>query len=321
MNIRRLYNLFCWFLYGVILSFPQPIRAQIYLTKQWQGEFFAKKQGGFYIKANPSDLLSNAYDFRFKIKNLLSKKNYVITQAVDEISGPPQEVWKVPSGKYQILFVSIVDNKGVVRKGRPARKWQQFAVKRHSISNLGLWTIKPKGSTFLTINTKQLKNSFASKKDDPTPSVAAVFDGYKGLIQQIIGGKNTLEHSKSNFSTTQEGRMILNYKINISMTYSLNLFRHNRRAQPIMDVVKAADPNIRQCYLEVLQSHPHLQGKLKFRFILSKNTQAIKSLKHSGGSLQHPPMTNCVYHKLGALTFPVKVNMIGELIFNFHSTN
>lgn len=282
--------------------------------QQWQGEYFSSKEGGFYLKADPKGNLIDSYSFTVKLVNKARKRSFFFSQTIDEVEGPPQEVWKIPTGTYRITSVSISGPDGTRRIYKP-RKMKPFIVRKHSLSNLGLWRMVPIGKR-LIVKFLRKKNSYREKNPKSKSSVAYIIGGFTGNIESTFAGKKIFR-SKAPGETESEARIVLRSTQQIGMFYSLNLFKHNRYAQRMMTALEEDDPKMRECYSDRLQSNPRLQGDLKFRFILSKISKGMKSLKRSGGSIKDSKLTECIFYRLAALTFPVNSNMIGEVIYNF----
>lgn len=289
------------------LAIPQTL-------SQWKGEYFTDKEGGFYFKASLKGGIAEAYDFTVHVYSPLRKKTYAFVQTVDEINGPPAEVWKIPTGKYRIKMVSVSDSSGNRRFYRP-KKMKSFSVKRHSISNLGLWVLVPLAKK-LIVKFKKKKNQFKEKLSKGKSSVAFVVNGFNGLIEAKIGGKRLLKKGGKKVSDG-DARIVVRSVEQIGMFYGLNLFKHNHFAQKMMAVLEGDDAKMRECYTDRIAVKSGIRGDLKFRFILSKLSKGMKGLKRSGGSISDPKLVECVYYRLGGLTFPVNTNMIGEVTYQF----
>lgn len=298
----------CW-----IQALPV-VASQAALVQKWQSQLFAAKQGGFYLKAQLSGSADGAYDFQVLLFDLLRKKYHRFTQTIDEVDGPPSEIWMLAQGKYAVTQISLVNGQGIRLVHRP-KKPRSFVVKSQSLSNLGLWQ--------MTGNQKQLKwqirplgDSYVAKGAKEQSPVAFVINGFNGLVQTKVGGQNRVRASRQNHSA-EEARVVITQTRQIGLFYGLNLFKHNAYAQSMMTVLEQEDLKLRECYIDRLARVPELQGTMIFRFILSKQSQGMKSLKRTGGTLTDPKLVSCIYYRLGALTFPVNRNMIGEVSFKF----
>lgn len=281
----------------------------------WQGEYFKPKEGGLYVKMILKKGLDNADEVKVVLYNPLTKSRYLFTHGVDEVEGSPAEIWKLPSGKYRVEKVWVVDDNGI-RRTWTSRK-RSIVIKRLSVSNLGLWTLVVRGKKKLAIKMKMVKNSYTEEQPKSKSSIRSVINGNNGLVQRIFAGKKLVKAARQNYSQGNEMRATFSQTRQISMVYSLNLFHHNRYAKSVMQVLEAEDPSLRSCYTEALNENHNLSGNVKFKFLLSKTTRSMKRLKKTGGRIQDPAMIRCLYYKLAPLTFPVTTNMIGEVDYKF----
>lgn len=290
----------------------------------WKGEFFTPKQGGLYVKILPKNFAASAQtnfltgNVKLTVYNLLTKRLYIVNHALGDIEGFPREIWKLTSGKYEIKSVEMVDMAGQKRRwvsGPSNRK--TFVVPRQSISNLGLWTIKPFGKDKLSVKFDVIPNSYTETNSNSESSVAAVVDGFSGLIQERFGGKKVIEGSSDGYSTNKQIRATITFTKQISMFYALNLFRHNYIAQEVSNVLVVFDPNIRRCFTDRLEEKEDLRGDVKFTFLLSKATGTMNKVKNTGGTASDPKLVRCMYLELSQMQFPIKENIVGEVTYTF----
>lgn len=292
----------------------QSVLAQnLSILSTWRGEYFKSKQGGFYLATTLKGSLSSADAITVVLRNPLRKRSFKFTADPVRPNQKPHQIWKIPIGKYKIVSVQVQDASGNIRTIKA--KTRPLVVKKQSISNLGHWIISGNKKT-LNFRIKALPDRYREKAPKHKSSVAYVIDGFSGLTQTVIGGKRVTSGAKTGYSTVDEARITITSTINISMTYALNLFRNNHHARRLIKIFDAADPQIRQCYTDRLESRPSLKGKIKFRFLISRHSRSMKALKKAGG-MEDPKLTSCIYYKLGALTFPVNKNMIGEVTYFF----
>jgi hypothetical protein len=300
-------------------GWPWPASGGTFLPEAlapWRGEFYTKKQGGLYFKASGSATLDGP--LQVLLKEILTKKYYALSKALGEGDGPPRELWKAPSGKYEVEQLVMVDRQGVKRAwkaGKGTRK--SFLVKRQSLSNLGLWRVAPEGKTGLAVTFESAPNTYQEPEGTSDSSVAQVIDGATGLVQEQIGGQKVLDAGATDHSTKEQLRSAVVYTRQVSMFFKLDLFRHNRHAREIADVLSTYDTNIRKCYTDRLEWVETLRGDLVFTFLLSKQSGTMLKLKHSGGSIADAKMTECVYYELARISFPVGENMLGELTYTY----
>jgi len=292
---------------------------------EWKGEFFDRRQGGLYFKVVAKDFKASAQtrfltgNAQVVVLNLLSKARYVTSVPLGDDGGRPREMWKIPSGKYEVIQVTLVDMAGVKRVWHTGKAHRQdFVVHRQCLSNLGLWTISPFGSNGLKLHIGAAPNTYKEAGAHRHSSVAAVLDGFTGLIQEKIGGKQVLEGARQGYGSQRELRATIKFTRQIAMFYKLNLFKFNYHAQAVANVLSVYDPNMRRCYTDRLAVNEHLRGDVKFTFLLSKQTGTMAKIRATGGSAaSDPKLVSCVYYELAQIQFPVPENMIGELTYTY----
>lgn len=162
-----------------------------------------------------------------------------------------------------------------------------------------------------------IPNSYSESGSRSESSVAAVVDGFTGLIQQRIGGKKVIEDSEDEYGGANQVRATMTFTRQIAMFYALNLFRHNYLAQQVSQVLVVYDPNLRRCYTDRLEYNESLKGDVKFTFLLAKSTGTMTKIKHSGGTAGDPKLIRCMYLELGAIQFPVSENIVGEVTYTY----
>ncbi len=290
----------------------------------WNGEFFDSKQGGLYIRLGLKGFRGSSQtsyltgSVQVVVVDLLKSQPYLIS--LDPMTSPqeaPRQLWKSPSGKYEIRQITMVDAAGVKRVWRDSAEKKSFSVKRQCLSNLGIWMLSPVGKNGLAVEFKSTANTYyedGAKKDS---SVAVVLDGFSGLIQEKFGGKKVLQGAEDNHAGKNEIRATLKFTRQIAMFFSLNLFRHNVYAKQVANVLTVYDPNFRRCYTDRLDFDDTLRGDIKFTFLLSKQTGTMSKIKATGGSLADPKLIECLYKELGHIQFPAPDNMVGELAYTF----
>lgn len=293
---------------------------------EWKGEYFDQKQGGLYLKValkgfkggkQTSVITGNV---QVTIWNILKKKAYLVSHPLsgaDAEDAHPRDLWKLPSGKYEIKQIVMVDANGQKRVWKAEDEDKRtFLIKRQCISNLGMWTLSPDGKTALKAKFEMIPSAYEEDGDKSESSVAAVLNGYTGLIQEKIGGKKVLRGADNNYEKSNEMRATITFTRQIAMFYKLDLFRHNYHGRAIANVLSVYDPNLRRCYTDRLDFNDALRGDVKFTFLLSKQTGTMSKLKATGGTAAgDPKLVECMYNELGAISFPVPENMIGELTY------
>jgi hypothetical protein len=289
---------------------------------EWKGEYFEKRQGALYLKVGlkgfkaSKQSSSTVTNVQITITNLLKKRDFLVSHELQDVEAGPRTVWKLPSGKYTVKQLEMVDAAGVRRTWKATKK-RAFSVKRLCISNLGLWTLSPKGEDGLSVKFAMVANSYretGSKKDS---SVAAVVNGFNGLIQEKLAGKALLAKADDDYSSPRELRATLTFTRQIAMFYKLDLMRHNHHAREVAEVLSTFDPNLRTCYTDRLEYNDKLKGDVTFTFLLSKETGTMSKLRHTGGTADDPKLVECIYYELAKIQFPVAENMLGELTYTY----
>ncbi len=305
---------------------PRPARAAngTESLAEWKGELFEQKQGALYLKVTLKSFKAAKQtkyitsNVQITVYDRLKKKAFLVSHpwGNDDPTAYPRDLYKLESGKYDIKQVVIVDAEGVKRtwQGDEQAK-QSFVVRRQCLSNLGMWVLSPDGNTGLTVKFGMIANSYSEEGDKTDSSVAAVLNGFSGLIQEKIGGKKVLSGAENNYEKNNELRATVTFTRQIAMFYKLNLFRRNDHAKAIASVLSVYDPNLRRCYTDRLDFNENLKGDVKFTFLLSKQTGTMSKLKVTGGSATDPKLVECMYNELAAIQFPVPENIIGELTY------
>lgn len=289
---------------------------------EWRGEYFAKRQGAIYLhmalKGFKRSSLSSgmATNIQITITNVLKEQDYLVSHELQQVGSSPRFVWKLPSGKYQIKRIELVDEAGVKRVWQNSKS-PSFTVRRLCISNLGLWTLAPAGTNALDAKFGMIANSYKEIGRKEDSSVLAVINGFNGLVQAKLGGKQLLAKAKKDYESGRELRTGLSFSRQIAMFFKLDLMQNNYFAKPIADVLTTFDPNLRTCYTDRLDENDKLRGDVKFTFLLSKETGTMTKLRHTGGTADDPKLVECVYYELAKMQFPVDRNMLGEITYSY----
>lgn len=293
---------------------------------EWKGEHFDKAQGGVFLRILFAGFRSTTPTramlgpVRITLSSLLDGKIYLITHEISSLGTGPRQIWKLPSGKFEIETVSTIDPFGTKRQWKKVKKGEKIViVRRQCLSNLGTWHISPSGGDGLSLSISMTPNDYQEEAPKAESSVAAVVDGLSGMVQEILGGKRVLKASERNFESKTDMRHTVKYIRQISMFYRLDLFKHNYHGREIAKVLDTNDGIIRNCYSSALDANETLKGDLHFTFLLSTKSGTMMKLRHSGGGILDPKMINCVYTALGQMQFSVPENMIGDLRYTFAS--
>ncbi len=291
---------------------------------EWKGEHFDRAEGGIFVRAKMVGFKGKGAartvtsPIQMTFFNPLSGKTYLISMEFSALGLGPRQIWKLPAGKYEVQGVSLVDALGVRRTWKSTKSERRLlVVRRQCLSNLGQWSFSPSGPEGLRVQFAMQVSDYHEDGPKDGSSVAAVIDGFSGLVQEAVGGKRVLEASKSQFETASNMRQAIRYTRQISMFYRLDLFKHNFHGREISKVLDNYDGVLRKCYTDALDNRAGLKGDLHFTFLLSKETGTIGKLRHSGGTILDPTMTKCIYLNLAQMQFPAPQTMVGEIRYTF----
>lgn len=252
-------------------------------------------------------------DVVIKFKSRKNGKTYSLSQRAF-IQKQPSHVWKLPSGDYILKKVSFIDNNGVQRTWKKSKK---FVVRGLNLSNFGTWTISPKGRRKLKIKFKVKKSRY--KNTYQHESFMTVINGLTGKVQKVLGGGNVLKESSNDFGSMDEMRTSFTRTVNISMFYLLDLGRNNHYAKTIVRALQSQDLTFRNCYTSYLQRNSG-EGKVSFRFTISRSNGLMSNVRHSGGSLRDGRLVKCLQYRLGLMQFSVSRQLQGKITFQFKNS-
>jgi hypothetical protein len=295
--------------------------AQAAAIPEWNGEYFGKKQGGLYVKTVADGFTRPAMGHvHVTLYGIIQQQFFTFANSQVAKDGAVRQIWKLPAGKYQITRVDFTDDVGIRRTwtGRSDRPLT-ILVPRLMIANLGLWTLSASGPTGLNIKFEMVPNTYREAGPRGDSSVAAVINGFTGTIQQMIGGKRTIDAAEEQYSNKNSLRATASYTRQIGMFYKVNLFRHNRFAKDFLAAISAFDPSLRRCYVSTLERAPALKGDLVFQILSSGKTGSIRQATKSKGSITDGVMIDCILTELKQIPMPVRENMLGELTFMFET--
>ena len=290
--------------------------------KEWRGELMRANEGAFYwrnqLNAFRKGVSSNV---TVTFYNIILQKNVVISQAQSPVDRFPREMWRVPSGKYAIDRIELVDGAGIHRTWQrsPTAQWL-VVVQRNSLSNLGIWVLSPDGATGLKAQFFPGKNLYSEEGPKKESSIAAVINGFTGIVQEVYGGNKVKAGADSNYSDVSQMRGVVTTTRQILMTYRLDLLNDNSLNKDVMGALTGFDANFRSCYSRAVNGNTSLRGNIVFKVLISDKTGTIRKLRRSGGSLTDGAVTECLVTELMQIPLPVRKNMIGELTFMFDMT-
>lgn len=242
---------------------------------EWKGEHFDKAQGGAYLRTKFVGFKASAQTrfittpVRITLSNPLNGKLYVLTQETSKLGAGLRQIWKLPSGKYDVESVSMIDTFGVKRSWKKEKKSAKvLVIRRQCLSNLGTWTVSPVGADGVAVQFAMTPNDYREEGPKSDSVVAAVVDGYSGMVQEMLGGKKVIAAANNNFESKSDMRQTIKFTRQIAMFYRLDLFKHNHRGRDVAKVLDTNDGLIRGCYTAALDVSDAIRGELRFTFLL-----------------------------------------------------
>jgi hypothetical protein len=121
-----------------------------------------------------------------------------------------------------------------------------------------------------------------------------------------------LDEPTTTVSTTHVTRKIL-------MIYRLDLMKDNSHSLAVAQVIRADEPQVRNCYARRLNETTDIHGRLALTFNLNKATGRMERVTRTGGSLKDERLVTCVTSRLTQLSFNVPHDMSGKLDYLFGS--
>ncbi|MEZ4743191.1 MAG: hypothetical protein R3B45_12230 [Bdellovibrionota bacterium] len=311
----------CGFVVGVR---TQVVAAPATPVLPWMGDVLGKREGAFYLKVQMKGFASSkagldvSQTVQLYLYSIIQKKMYVVSHLMDDNEGTPSSIWRIPSGKYRISKISLVDDAGVSWQWQPKKMSKSFVVHRKTLSNLGMFTLKSSDKkSSLKVSYRMIADSYDSARAKSDHLLTSVINGFNGQVQANIAGQKAFNPPSKEVKARSKLRVEYTFQRKIVMYFMVDLFKHNRYSQSIRKVLDGHDAQFRRCYMEQLDLDGNFDGQLKFKFLLSKSISAMKKIKFGGGSITKPKMVQCLFNELNGLSFPVPETMIGELSFEF----
>lgn len=293
---------------------------------QWKGEDFLKKQGGFFLYLEIADAKRKSITvlkpIEIKVYGVLQRKHYTFKQWASDFNSKLQAtVWKLPAGKYVIKEIKFMDNKKQSYRwaGKKSKKLR-FLIRRHGLSNLGRWNLKLAKNGQVLLKIKMMPNTFRSRRPVGEEAVSAIYHGFNGSIQKVIGN-HKLSKKKKKRSPEDKNTLLYRHRSvrNISLKWTINMYRYQHHAQHVNEVISSHDPYLRKCYTDRLEEEFGLKGSVSFAFILSKKTDSIRKLKRLKSSLDSPILFKCLRENLLSMQFSLNKNILGKIKFEFNA--
>lgn len=291
------------------LSLAAAPRASV--PKVWNGELLEADEGAFYLQGLIADSSARLLPGRFSF-TLLGRRRQLLYQFQTDtasLQDHPSQVWKLKEDDYDLMHVSLSDGNGKLREWQGPYR-HAFKISSQNLSHFGVWyLVQLKQDLLLKVLVKKGKNVFRPEKSQG--SFATIIDGTSG--HTLLALKAPTGAARG----AQELRQVVRSSRTISMQFRLNLFRQNNFAPAMAEVLQANDPDIRSCYLDLLERSPSVQGQLSYTFVYSSSTRSIKSLKVKQSDLVDESFLECMMYKLMGLEFPIGPSLIGELSYQF----
>lgn len=288
---------------------PSHASPRTLIPKVWQGELLEADEGALYLQSVLIDLEAQTRQgtYSFTLQGRRRQLSYTFQTSTADLKNPPDPIWKIKEDDYDLRQLVLIDDKGLRWEWKPPYR-HSFKVQAKSLSYFGVWyLVQLKEKPQLKLLAKAGKNVMSR-------------DRTQGAFQSIVEGATgrelvSLKEKKS--KARGEMRQVLRSSRTIGMFYQLNLFRQNVHAPAMSQVFQANDPDIRSCYLELLDRQPEVQGKLDFTFVYSSQTKSIKSLKVKQTDIKENKFLECMKLKIMGLDFAIQSSLIGELSFSF----
>lgn len=314
-------------IFGLVLSFPQSLKAAPAAALSsplgpWNGEFLQANQGAIYGRFY-LDHFQKTRSFRditnsvfMNVRNQKTGQVFTLSQAPNEGSSDPVQVWKIPAGSYSVEKLSINENTGITRVWSPTGKRPIFTVKYLNLSNLGLIRLSPFGKFGLRVFFLSSPNVFENMTSHH--SFVAVLDGYRGRVQKTLGGTQVQKDARENFGVSGEARAAFSTSRQISMIYQVNSTGTQTSRQLLSSTISGQDSELRRCYMDQLDLQLGLRGTVTYNFQITGQSGSFKDLRYNGGTLNSPRAVECLTLALKKLQFPVNKTLVGQLAFQFN---
>jgi len=308
--------------------FAQGSDRNVSLTTSWRGEFLEPTQSALYLRVAAADFLASPrdgsligsapMDVEVELFEIIRQRVWRIRQRIGDADEMPREMWKLPSGKYRVRRIQVVDRKGKLRFWTgPKSGGQSIVLARLCLANLGVWTIRPLGQNGLTVQFQMAPNVYIEEGPKSESSIAAVIDGFTRSVQETFGGKRLLSAAAEGYGGPQQIRATVTTTRQIAMFYKLNLFKHNQHARDVASTLAGFDAPLRGCYVSRLDARSDLRGSLTLGFLMSTTTGTMRKVRRTGGTIDDGELVGCLAAELEQILFSVPENMLGELGYTF----
>lgn len=274
--------------------------------------------------------LSGELQMNVRLHHPILKKSFTLQHRVRAIdlrsdakrqwdrSGRPH-IYLVPAGKLYITEIKTISVNGYQRVWTSGGLQSRYAVlvRKGTLSNLGVWALKPKGSIGVALKRSMVKLE-RPLKPDLTSSLSGIIDGYSGVYQQRFG-QNRLKDSlrKRPKRAKRELKRFSRFRREVAMYYQIKLPVHRSYVAVILDILKSYEEQLRQCYIDQLDQGLTQQGKVHFTIAISKRDGSMRRVKAGKGGLRDAQTISCLREQLLEMEFPVDKSLIGRLSFTF----
>jgi hypothetical protein len=292
-------------------------------ARLWSGELLTSGDGGVFVAVTARGVGTAA-----KWREVTSQVNIFLRHTANgglyvlsEVPGPAKAEPRIailPSGKYHVASVSLVDPKGITRIWKPQRP-QTVVVSDFKISKLGRMNVEVDAKRRMDVKFDRKTQVALQASALMRQSFVATIDGFSGKGLDKLGGNGVKQGARKNFGSATEMRATMSSFRQIQMVYKLALNGPVPQTYytQMASALAAHDANLRTCYTEGLEVHDEIQGSVKFTFSLAPKAGVMRNLKHAGGTIRYPKLISCLFYELGAIKFPVRRNISGELMYAF----
>ncbi len=288
---------------------------------QWKGEYLRSNQGAITMQvliegfARNDTLRGSQNDAQIIVRDLKTHRRYLILQPTLNQRDLEKVIWKAPVGTYLVESFTYYD--GSIKRIWFSSGQERFSVRSMMIANMGLVRVRPRVKNYLQIRFSAYKLQF------PVAAKSGVFggvvDAFSGGAQANWKGGMKAASQRHNFGRVDEMRAVITQSRSISMVYKMDLRRYARYNRAVLPVLQGHDARLRSCYTDRLEDNADLGGTVGFRFILAKESGAVRKVAYTGGTLKDRKMIKCLYYELAQLHFPVREPIDGRLIFQFRA--
>ena len=142
-------------------------------------------------------------------------------------------------------------------------------------------------------------------------TVNQIINGFTGKVQKQLKQNETLHEKNTEILSQSTGVR------NISLTWSINLFKDRSYSGTFSQIISSHSPYLRRCYTNLLDDHGNVNGTLTYAFLISKKSGVMKKLRLINRGVNIPEFHDCVKEELAQMQFSVNRNIIGKVALKF----